>query len=174
MLLQIRKVGWLVVEAALLLVILCVLLNLLLGRDSGTFISGVATNTTAFLQAVPPGTFLGNETQSFAGSFLVSEPATCALGSADFPLTLNATWNGTPAFVDHVWVTLNETDLVSDFNLTLLDHANQTVASGDTAIDSNGTNGTGFPAGDYVLHVESCLSTGVDCTATLVARYVTV
>jgi hypothetical protein len=59
MLMQIRKIGWLVVEAALLLVILCVLLNLLLGRDSGAFISGVAANTTTFLQAVPPGTFLG-------------------------------------------------------------------------------------------------------------------
>jgi hypothetical protein len=59
MLIQMRKLGWFVVEAALLLVILCVLLNLLLGRDSGAFISGVAANTTSFLQAVPPGSFLG-------------------------------------------------------------------------------------------------------------------
>ncbi len=59
MLMQIRRVGWFIVEAAFLLVILCVLLSLILGRDSGGFIAGVAANTTAFLQAIPPGSFLG-------------------------------------------------------------------------------------------------------------------
>ena len=59
MLEQIRKIGWWVVEAALLLVILCVLLNIILGRDGGAFITGVATNALTFLKDVPSGTFLG-------------------------------------------------------------------------------------------------------------------
>jgi len=55
----IRKVGWLAVEAASLLVVLCVLLSLILGSASGGFVSDVAKNATAFLQAVPPGAVLG-------------------------------------------------------------------------------------------------------------------
>ncbi|HTP81654.1 MAG TPA: hypothetical protein VMQ11_01850 [Alphaproteobacteria bacterium] len=59
MLTQIRRVGWFVVELALLVVILCVLLNLILGADSGGFISSVAANAANFLQRIPSGTFLG-------------------------------------------------------------------------------------------------------------------
>ena len=36
---QIRKIGWLAVELGLLLVVLCVLLNILLGKDSGAYIA---------------------------------------------------------------------------------------------------------------------------------------
>lgn len=56
---QIRKLGWLTVEAALLLIVLCMLLNIILGADSGPFIASVATNATQLLQAIPPGTFVG-------------------------------------------------------------------------------------------------------------------
>ena len=56
---QIRKIGWLVIEAAFLLVVLCVLLNIILGKESGAFISSVAANALDFLQKVPSGTFLG-------------------------------------------------------------------------------------------------------------------
>jgi len=56
---QIRRIGWLAVEIALLLVIVCVLLNIILGADSGGFIASVAANATQFLQSIPPGTFLG-------------------------------------------------------------------------------------------------------------------
>jgi len=59
---MIRKIlglGWFAVEAGLVLVLLCVLLNIILGRDSGAFIAGVAGNANSFLQAVPPGSFLG-------------------------------------------------------------------------------------------------------------------
>lgn len=56
---QIRRIGWLTVEIALLLVIVCVLLNIILGADSGSFIGSVAANTAQFLQSIPPGTFLG-------------------------------------------------------------------------------------------------------------------
>ncbi len=56
---QIRKVGWLAVEVALLLVALCVLLNIILGKDSGSYVASVADNATKFLQALPPGVTLG-------------------------------------------------------------------------------------------------------------------
>jgi hypothetical protein len=59
MLTAIRRAGWFVAELALLVVILCVLLNLILGADGGSFIASVATNVTAFLQRIPPGTLLG-------------------------------------------------------------------------------------------------------------------
>ncbi len=56
---QITKFGWLVIEAAFLFVILCVLLNIILGKESGGFISSVAANAMDFMQKVPSGTFLG-------------------------------------------------------------------------------------------------------------------
>jgi hypothetical protein len=59
MLTQIRRAGWFVAELALLVVILCVLLNLILGAEGGTFIASVATNVAAFLQRIPPGSLLG-------------------------------------------------------------------------------------------------------------------
>lgn len=56
---QITKIGWSIVEVAFLLVVLCVLLNIILGRESGGYISSVAANAVDFLQKVPSGTFLG-------------------------------------------------------------------------------------------------------------------
>ena len=56
---RITKFGWLAVEASFLLVILCVLLNIILGKGSGGFISSVAANALDFMQKVPAGTFLG-------------------------------------------------------------------------------------------------------------------
>lgn len=56
---QIRRIGWLAVEIALLLVLVCVLLNIILGPESGSFIGSVAANASQFLQSIPPGTFLG-------------------------------------------------------------------------------------------------------------------
>jgi hypothetical protein len=56
---QITKIGWFIVEVAFLLVVLCVLLNILLGKESGAFVSSVAANALDFLQKVPSGTFLG-------------------------------------------------------------------------------------------------------------------
>jgi hypothetical protein len=54
---HVRKTGWLAVEAGLLIVILCVLLNIILGpASSGDFIASVATNATTFLQGLPAGT----------------------------------------------------------------------------------------------------------------------
>lgn len=57
---HIRKAGWLAVEAGLLLVILCVLLNIILGpASSGDFVGAVAANTNTFLQGLPAGTVTG-------------------------------------------------------------------------------------------------------------------
>jgi hypothetical protein len=56
---QIRKIGWLVVEAGLLIVILCVLLNIILGSQSGDFVASVAGNANTFLQGLPAGVMLG-------------------------------------------------------------------------------------------------------------------
>jgi uncharacterized membrane protein len=56
---KITKYGWLAVELVFMLVVLCVLLSLILGKGSGVFIASVAANTLDFLQKVPSGTFLG-------------------------------------------------------------------------------------------------------------------
>jgi ABC-type proline/glycine betaine transport system permease subunit len=55
---QLIRIGWYAVEAALVLVLLCVLLGIVLGNESGPFIAGVAGNATRFLQTIPSGTFL--------------------------------------------------------------------------------------------------------------------
>jgi hypothetical protein len=56
---RVRKIGWLAAEAGLLVIVLCVLLNILLGNEGGSFISSVSENATKFLQTLPPGVTLG-------------------------------------------------------------------------------------------------------------------
>jgi hypothetical protein len=56
---QIRRVGWLAAEAGLLLIVLCIVLNILLGKDGGPVITSVAENASKFLAALPPGVALG-------------------------------------------------------------------------------------------------------------------
>ena len=56
---RITKYGWLAVELVFILVVLCVLLSLILGKESGGFIASVAANTVDLLQKIPSGTFLG-------------------------------------------------------------------------------------------------------------------
>jgi hypothetical protein len=56
---RVRTIGWAAVEAAFLLIVLCVLLNIIVGGDGDAFIATVAKNATAFLQSLPPGVFLG-------------------------------------------------------------------------------------------------------------------
>ena len=57
--LQLRRIGWAAVEAAFVLIVLCVLLNIIIGGETDSFISAVAKNATSFLQSLPPGVFLG-------------------------------------------------------------------------------------------------------------------
>jgi hypothetical protein len=56
---QVRTIGWAVVEAAFLLIVLCVLLNIILGNEANSFVTAVANNATDFLQKLPAGVFLG-------------------------------------------------------------------------------------------------------------------
>ena len=56
---RLRTIGWAVVEAAFLLIVLCVLLNIILGGEADSFIASVAKNATDFLQHLPPGIVLG-------------------------------------------------------------------------------------------------------------------
>lgn len=56
---KIKKYGWLAIELVFMLVVLCVLLHLILGKDGGGFVTSVAANTMDFLQRIPSGTFLG-------------------------------------------------------------------------------------------------------------------
>ena len=56
---RIRKLGWSAVEIASVLVLLCVLLDIILGPSGGSFITAVAGNAKGFLQTVPPGATLG-------------------------------------------------------------------------------------------------------------------
>jgi hypothetical protein len=57
---QVRRAGWLFAEAGLLVVILCLLLNIILGAESsGEFVGAVAKNANAFLQGLPAGTMMG-------------------------------------------------------------------------------------------------------------------
>jgi len=59
LLIRVRTIGWTAVEAAFLLIAMCVLLNIIIGGDADAFIATVAKNATAFLQSLPPGVFLG-------------------------------------------------------------------------------------------------------------------
>ena len=59
LLMRLRTIGWAVVEAAFLLIVLCVLLNIILGGEADSFIASVAKNATDFLQRLPPGIVLG-------------------------------------------------------------------------------------------------------------------
>lgn len=57
---HVRRAGWLAVEIGLLVVILCVLLNIILGpASSGDFVGAVAQNANTFLQGLPAGTVMG-------------------------------------------------------------------------------------------------------------------
>ena len=51
--------GWRLVEGCLLLIALCVLLQLILGSQSGSFITAVSANAQRFLREVDSGSLLG-------------------------------------------------------------------------------------------------------------------
>jgi len=56
---QIRMIGWAAVEAAFLLIVLCLLLDIVVGPRPGSFVSDVAKNAIGFLQSLPPGVVVG-------------------------------------------------------------------------------------------------------------------
>jgi hypothetical protein len=56
---RVKRIGWLAVESGLVLIALCVIFNIILGQESGSFISSVADNLTKFIQSLPPGVTIG-------------------------------------------------------------------------------------------------------------------
>ena len=67
---QIRAIGWAAVEAAFLLIVLCLLLDIVIGAQADSFVSKVAKNATAFLQSVPPGVIVGAAAIAIVYGFL--------------------------------------------------------------------------------------------------------
>lgn len=125
-----------------------------------------AVHETIAVGAVPAGTPLGNETQVFEGSFVASEPLTC-MGEEVFDWVLNGTFNGTPAEVDHVNVTVDAGGFGS-VEMTFAAPNGTEIQSGEEI------NATGpFAPGNYTLTVSACTSVAVDFTATAVAHYAT-
>jgi hypothetical protein len=53
-----RRFVWAIVEALFQLILLCLLLDIILGDQSGPLVGGVAENSLLFLNAVPQGTIL--------------------------------------------------------------------------------------------------------------------
>ena len=70
---RIRNIGWLAAEAGLLLIVLCILLSILLGKDGGPYISSVSENASKFLGTLPPGVTLGDI--AYSPSLLVRKVA---------------------------------------------------------------------------------------------------
>jgi hypothetical protein len=56
---QLRRIGWAAVEAAFLVIVLSVLLDIIVGGPADSFIATVTNNTERFLQSLPPGVVLG-------------------------------------------------------------------------------------------------------------------
>ena len=67
---QIRAIGWAAIEAAFLLIVLCLLLDIVIGAQADSFVSKVAKNATAFLQSLPPGIVVGGAAVAMVYGFL--------------------------------------------------------------------------------------------------------
>ncbi len=67
---QLRAVGWAAIEAAFLLIVLCLLLDIVIGTQADSFVSKVAKNATAFLQSLPPGIVVGGAAVAMVYGFL--------------------------------------------------------------------------------------------------------
>lgn len=129
--------------------------------------TAIVRDASVAVEPLPPGSPLGNETRTFEGSFLVSEPLLLCTGSEDFEWALNGTFDGTLADVSHVNATV-ESSGFADVELTL-------VAPNGTEVQSGAEiNATGpFEPGNYTLTAESCVSADAEFTITAVAHYVT-
>lgn len=125
--------------------------------------AAVRTQAVA-VSALPPGTPLGNETTTFEGSFLASEPLLC-IASSDHDWVLNATFENRSATVSHVNITADGSGL-SDLELFLLD-ANGTELASGPEIHAEGP----FDAGTYTVRVESCVAANASYTVTAIANY---
>lgn len=130
--------------------------------------NGTTTKRTAtvHVRAMQDGDPLGNETRTFEGSFLASDPLLCS-GSEEFEWPLNATFGGFPATVGRLNVTLESDGLLDDYELALVAPNGTEVASGPS-LDVPGPLGNGT----YTLLVESCVAADTSFVVTAIADYV--
>lgn len=118
------------------------------------------------VRALQDGDALGNETRTFEGSFLASEPLLC-LGSEEFEWVLNDTFGGHGAIADRINATLEADGMVDDYTLTLVAPNGTELASGP-AIDLAGP----LEAGNYTLRVDSCVAADTAFTVAGLVDYV--
>jgi hypothetical protein len=142
-------------------------------RFEVTYPNGTSVQRTAVfhVRELQDGEALGNETRSFEGSFLASEPLTCSMGAEEFSWLLNDTFDGDhglrSARVGHVNVTLTSEGLFDDYEIALLLENGTELARGGS-IDLPGP----LAAGNYTLLVESCVAAETSFMLTAVADYV--
>lgn len=67
---RLRAIGWAAVEAAFLLIVLCLLLDIIIGAQPNSFVSAVARNATNFLQSLPSGIVVGGAAVAVVYAFL--------------------------------------------------------------------------------------------------------
>ena len=72
---NISRIGWRVIELALMAVVFCLLAYIVLGDMSGSFVHSVAINAIQFSQDVPTGTLVGFGLIAFLYWFLKSRRA---------------------------------------------------------------------------------------------------
>src|SRR5688572_20524319 len=73
--------------------------------------------TTFHARGLQDGDALGNETKTFEGSFLASEPLLCSTGSEEFGLVLNETFGPHTAAVGGLTATLEADGALDDYEL---------------------------------------------------------
>jgi hypothetical protein len=112
-----------------------------------------------------PGSFLGNQTDTFGGSALASAPPLC--GTLDtFEWRLNETFGGNASEVQRVTVGAFANGTAGDITLTLR-HQNGTEVASGSAIDREGT----FPPGSYAIEVEACPAVDLEYTVVAVGQH---
>lgn len=111
-----------------------------------------------------PGSFLGNQTDTFSGSALAAAPPVCGVLDT-FDWKLNETFGTDASVVERVLITA-EADGTGDVTLTLRDANGTTVASGGS-IDQEGP----FPPGAYAIEVEACPAANLEYAVTAVGQH---
>ena len=112
------------------------------------------------------GEALGNETRTFEGSFLASDPLFCLTGAEEFDWRLNATFGPHGATVSRLNATLESDGSLDGYEMFLVAPNGTEIASGES-LDVEGPLG----AGNYTLRVESCLAFDTSFVVTGIADY---
>ena len=120
---------------------------------------------TFHVRGIQEGDPLGNETKTFEGGFLASEPLLCS-GSDEHELVLNATFGLHTAAVTRLNVSLEADGAIDDYDLVLVAPNGTELASG-SSLEVDGPLG----AGNYTLRVDSCTAVDTSYVVTVVADY---